>query len=389
MADKDLDKDLHVGEATRICERLAQIAAERETLEARLAELDASESPASDCDWHGGPVSSRSSVGEKIALFRSLFRGREDVFPKRWENSRTGKTGYAQACGNEWEPRLCGKPRVKCGTCPNQAFLPVTDEVIAGHLRGRHTIGVYPMLADSTCWFLAADFDKETWQQDVNTFLDVCRSRQVPGAIERSRSGNGGHVWAFFAEPVPASLARRLGAFLLTEAMECNPDIGFRSYDRFFPSQDTLPEGGFGNLIALPLQGRSREDGNSLSSTTTSSRLPTSGPFCRRCGACPWRRRRRLPTRPVGKAGSWAFACLSMTMTRNPGPRRPRGAVRRRRLPGPCRRGSTSFWAIRSTFRAPAYRQVWSTGSFVSQPSRTRRSTARRRCGAPPSASRG
>ena len=209
-------------------------------------------------------MTSRSPAGEKIALFRSLFRGREDVFPKRWENSRTGKTGYALACGNEWKPRLCGKPRVKCGACPNQAFLPVTDEVITGHLRGRHTIGVYPMLADGTCWFLAADFDKETWRQDVNTFLDVCRSRQVPAAIERSRSGNGGHVWIFFAEPVPASLARRLGALLLTEAMECNPDIGFRSYDRFFPSQDTLPEGGFGNLIALPLQGRPREDGNSL-----------------------------------------------------------------------------------------------------------------------------
>lgn len=258
------DKDLHNGEAIRIRRRLARLEAEREALEDRLAKLDASESPAPDGDWHGGPVTSRSPAGEKIALFRSLFRGREDVFPKRWENSRTGKTGYALACGNEWKPRLCGKPRVKCGACPNQAFLPVTDEVITGHLRGRHTIGVYPMLADGTCWFLAADFDKETWRQDMNTFLDVCRSRQVPAAVERSRSGNGGHVWIFFAEPVTASLARRLGTLLLTEAMECNPDIGFRSYDRFFPSQDTLPEGGFGNLIALPLQGRPREDGNSL-----------------------------------------------------------------------------------------------------------------------------
>ena len=258
------DKDVYNGEAARIRRRLARLAAERETLEARLAELDASESPAPDGDWHGGPVTSQSPADEKIALFRSLFCGRKDVFPKRWENSRTGKTGYALACGNEWKPRLCGKPRVKCGACPNQAFLPVTDEVIAGHLRGRHTIGVYPMLADGTCWFFAADFDKETWLQDVSTFLDVCRSRQVPAAIERSRSGNGGHVWIFFAEPVPASLARRLGALLLTEAMECSPDIGFRSYDRFFPSQDTLPKGGFGNLIALPLQRRPREDGNSL-----------------------------------------------------------------------------------------------------------------------------
>ena len=258
------DQDLHGGEAAHIRERLARLAAEREALEARLAALAASGSAAADGNRPKGQVTSGSPAGEKILLFRSLFRGREDVFPKRWENARTGKTGYAQACGNEWKPRLCGKPRIKCGACPNQAFLPVTDEVIAGHLRGRHTIGVYPMLPDGTCRFLAADFDKETWQQDVSAFLDACRSRQVPAAIERSRSGNGGHVWIFFAEPVPASLARRLGAHLLTSAMERNPDMGFRSYDRFFPSQDTLPEGGFGNLIALPLQGRPRENGNSL-----------------------------------------------------------------------------------------------------------------------------
>ena len=140
----------------------------------------------------------------------------------------------------------------------------MTDEAIDGHLRGSHTIGVYPMLPDDTCRFLAADFDKENWRRDASAFLEACRSKGVPAALERSRSGNGGHVWIFFAEPVPAALARRLGVHLVTEAMERNPDIGFESYDRFFPSQDTVPAGGFGNLIALPLQGGPREGGNSV-----------------------------------------------------------------------------------------------------------------------------
>ena len=159
---------------------------------------------------------------------------------------------------------MCHKPRVRCGACPNQAFVPVTDEAIERHLRGRHTMGVYPMLADDTCRFLAADFDKATWRRDAGAYLDACHAKGVPAALERSRSGNGAHVWIFFAEPLPASLARRLGAHLLTEAMERNPDIGFRSYDRFFPSQDTMPQGGFGNLIALPLQGGPRENGHSV-----------------------------------------------------------------------------------------------------------------------------
>jgi len=142
--------------------------------------------------------------------------------------------------------------------------MPVTDEVLEGHLRGRHTIGVYPMLADETCWFLAVDFDKTTWKDDSATFLQTCAARSVPAALERSRSGNGAHVWIFFAEPISAALARRLGAHLTTETMDHNPDIGFASYDRFFPSQDNMPSGGFGNLIALPLQHAPRLAGNSV-----------------------------------------------------------------------------------------------------------------------------
>ena len=254
----------HDEEAAFIRERLARLEAEKVALETRLADIEAQQGHVGDKPSPAGPVTGRSPARDKIALFGSLFRGREDVYPKRWENAGTGKSGYAPVCANEWAPRICGKPRVKCGACPNQAFREVTDEAIEGHLRGRHTIGVYPMLPDDTCRFLAADFDKASWRRDANAFLEACRSKGVPAAFERSRSGNGGHVWIFFAEPVPAALARRLGAHLVTEAMERNPDIGFESYDRFFPSQDTVPAGGFGNLIALPLQGGPREDGNSV-----------------------------------------------------------------------------------------------------------------------------
>ena len=260
MARQNSDRD----EAARIRDRLVRLETERDALKARLAELEAQDQGAPNDSPNCEQVTERSPAREKVALFRSLFRGRDDVYPKRWENTRTRKSGYAPACSNEWKPQVCGKPRIKCGSCTNQAFLPVTDEAMVDHLRGRHTLGVYPMMADNTCHFLAADFDKETWRKDAEAFLAACRSKGVPAALERSRSGNGGHVWIFFAEAVPAILARRLGAHLLTEAMENNPDIGFKSYDRLFPSQDTLPDGGFGNLIALPLQGGPRESGNSL-----------------------------------------------------------------------------------------------------------------------------
>ena len=214
------------------------------------------------------------SNAEKIALFRSLFRGRDDVFPRRWENPKIGKTGYAPACRNEWVRGICEKPRIKCTDCLNQAFVPVTDDVVRKHLQGRDlakpgsieafVAGVYALTQDETCWFLAADFDKQSWQRDALAFLATCREKDVPAVLERSRSGNGAHAWIFFSEPVPASEARRLGAHLVTETMERWPDIGFESYDRFFPSQDTMPAGGFGNLIALPLQSEPRQRGNSV-----------------------------------------------------------------------------------------------------------------------------
>ncbi|MDD9981816.1 MAG: hypothetical protein OXU81_10745 [Gammaproteobacteria bacterium] len=194
-----------------------------------------------------------SPAQTKIALFRSLFRGREDVWPRRFESLRTGKSGYAPACANEWRSGVCEKPRIKCAVCPNWRFLPVTDDAIRRHLTGADdggapfTMGVYPMLLDETCHLLAVDFDGKTWGDDASAYLSTCTRRGVPAALERSRSGSGGHVWLFFDTAVAAGLARRLGALLLTETMDGRPDLGFRSYDRFFPSQDTLPHGGFGN----------------------------------------------------------------------------------------------------------------------------------------------
>lgn len=252
-------------EIIAIRKRLTRLDAEKAELEVRLATLLAEREPAQESrPIPDAPVDNASPPDAKFKLFRSLFQGREDVFPKRWENAKTGRAGYAPACANEWVRGICGKPKIKCGDCPAQAFLPVTDEVIDGHLRGRHIIGVYPMASDETCRFLAADFDKTAWRDDAAAFLAACKARGVPAALERSRSGNGGHVWIFFSEPVSAALARRLGIHLVTEAMERNPEIGFASYDRFFPSQDNMPAGGFGNLIALPLQYGPRQTGDSL-----------------------------------------------------------------------------------------------------------------------------
>jgi len=257
-------------EIFRIRNRLAGLDAERTLLESQLAKLVSSPAPAAPVNGAGN-VTNASTAAEKITLFRQLFAGRADVFPVRWENSKTDRTGYAPACANEWMKGVCGKPRVKCGECPNQAFIQVSDTVIENHLRGEDrsrngdfVAGVYPLLPNETCWFLAADFDGEQWAEDALAFMETCRAKHVPAALERSRSGQGGHVWIFFSEPVPARSARQLGSLLITETMERRPEIGFDSYDRFFPSQDTMPIGGFGNLIALPLQRRAREQGNSI-----------------------------------------------------------------------------------------------------------------------------
>ena len=215
-------------------------------------------------------VDRTSTPQAKIALFRSLFRGREDVYARRFESRKTGKSGYAPACSNEWVRGVCEKPRIKCAECPNRRFLPVTDDVIRWHLSGYDpqgqpfVAGFYPLLLDETCFFLAVDFDKANWREDAAAFLETCRRLHLEAAIERSRSGRGAHVWFFFEEAIPAALARRLGSHVLTETMESRPDVGLDSYDRLFPNQDTMPQGGFGNLIALPLQMGPRKQDNGV-----------------------------------------------------------------------------------------------------------------------------
>lgn len=201
---------------------------------------------------------------EKVALFRDLFRGRDDVYPRLWTNDRKGSKGYSPHCTNEWRRGVCEKPRVKCGACPHQSFDPVTEQVVRDHLQGHHVIGLYPLLRNERCHLLAVDFDKDGWREDVTAFAETCRSVGVPVALERSRSGNGAHAWFFFEGAVPAMIARRLGCYLLTETMGRRPALGLASYDRLFPNQDTMPRGGFGNLIALPLQKEARQLGNTV-----------------------------------------------------------------------------------------------------------------------------
>jgi superfamily II DNA or RNA helicase len=207
--------------------------------------------------------SSALDTRSKVALFRRLFRGRTDIYPLRWE-SNSGKSGYAPACANEWRPGICEKPRIKCGDCHQRQLLAVTDDVIFRHLAGALVAGVYPLLKDDTCYFLAADFDEAEWRDDARAFVQSCQALDVPVALEVSRSGNGAHAWIFFEDKVLASDARRLGAAIISHACERTRQLSLSSYDRLFPNQDTLPKGGFGNLIALPLQKRARAQHHSV-----------------------------------------------------------------------------------------------------------------------------
>jgi len=203
------------------------------------------------------------STTAKVELFSRYFKGREDVYAIRWENKQ-GRNGYALACENEWQPGLCYKPKIKCGECKNSAYKRLDRNAIYDHLSGKHVVGLYPLLDNESCWFLAVDFDKSDWQLAVVAFYEVCADMKIPFAVERSRSGNGAHIWLFFENPLPAQTARRLGFALLDKAMEKHAGLSFESYDRLFPNQDVLPEGGFGNLIALPLQHDPRQSGNSV-----------------------------------------------------------------------------------------------------------------------------
>ena len=261
-------RDDTLAEIARQKARLAELERERAAATDRIAALEAGliEGAGEARDRAAGPtwsVPPPATMAERVSLFRRLFRGREDVFPKRWE-SRKGTQGYSPVCENEWSPALCDKPRTKCSKCDNRKLAPVTDRVVREHLEGRHVIGVYPLLLDETCWLVAADFDGPGWADDVAAFRETCRAADIPVAVERSRSGKGAHAWFYFAAPVPASTARKMACYLLTEAMNQRHELAMTSYDRLFPNQDTMPKGGFGNLIALPLQPDRVKDGNTV-----------------------------------------------------------------------------------------------------------------------------
>jgi len=196
-------------------------------------------------------VTQASPPAEKLELFRSLFGARSDVYAQRWENLNSGKSGWSPAVRDGWS----NKARKA------KDYLPLTDEVFASHLRGDSTIGIYPLLRGDTCVLLACDFDDGSWALDALAFLDECHSAGVPAVLERSWSGDGGHVWVFLDQPVPATAARAMGMGLLRGAMTQRAELDLASYDRFFPSQDFMPKGSFGNLIALPLHGERAAQG--------------------------------------------------------------------------------------------------------------------------------
>ncbi len=256
-----------------LCIEIQALRNENNRLKQKLGIYDEGEEPQEICfidkEQDSKHVTRHSSVDEKIALFSSFFKGREDVYAKRWYSAKTKKSGYQPACENEWSPALCNKQKYKCSVCPNRKLSPFNREAIYKHLsgkdeNGRDVVGLYPLLHDDTCYFLAVDFDGRDFTNEAIAFKNACNEYDIPAYIERSRSGEGAHVWIFFAEAISAATVRKLGSGLLTYAMNKQSSISFSSYDRLFPNQDTMPSGGFGNLIVLPLQGGARQKGNSV-----------------------------------------------------------------------------------------------------------------------------
>ena len=240
---------------------------------ARLRALLALHGIAADKPEPSSPQKPKLSLEEKVTLFRNLCQGREDVFARRWFSPTTGKSGYQPVCSREWNREFCNKKRYRCAECPNRELQPLGYDDIYRHLagkdpNGRDVVGVYAIFPDNTCRFLCCDFDDKScehgYKNDVMAYVGVCRDWRIPAYIEQSRSGNGAHVWILFDEPIKAKTARCLGNAILTEAMEREGRLSFKSYDRFFPNQDFMPVGGFGNLVALPLQGNARRNGNSV-----------------------------------------------------------------------------------------------------------------------------
>ena len=224
------------------------------------------------------PSANGLSPKAKVQLFRRLFRGREDIYPVRWLN-KAGKPGYSPLCANKWKPGVCKLPVTKCSACSHSLYAPVTDDIIRQHLRGEITAGVFPLLVDNRCHFLAIDFDDADWREDARAVLQTCLDNALPAALEISRSGEGAHLWLFFANATLARDARRLGEALISATCARTRQLALKSYDRLFPNQDTMPKGGFGNLIALPLQKEPRDLGRSVFVDANLQQLPDQWAF--------------------------------------------------------------------------------------------------------------
>ncbi|MFC1569111.1 DEAD/DEAH box helicase family protein [bacterium] len=257
-----MDTDKRISE---IQNRIKEIESERKQLLIELDTLQRNNDKTSS-ELHGTPVASTipESTEEKIDLFMRLFCCRTDVFPKYWENRKKGTKGYSPVCSKEWQSGICNKSKIKCSECMNKSFIPLDASIIKAHFSGKLTIGTYAIQKDDTCIFLAADFDKSSWKEDTLAYKKAANDMRIPVYVERSKSGNGAHIWLFFNEPVLARLARQLGTIILSRALMKRSEISLESYDRFFPNQDLVPKGGFGNLIALPLQKEPGSQGNSL-----------------------------------------------------------------------------------------------------------------------------
>lgn len=211
-------------------------------------------------------VTRNSTPQEKIDLYTSLFVGRQDVFALRWYNAKSNKSGYSPVCENKWQSGKCDMKKYSCASCPFKLPVPLSDGYIFNHLAGkdsacRDVVGLYPLMEGDVCRFLAFDFDSHTgssdaWKKDAAAVRKICTAFSVPVSVEISRSGKGAHLWIFFSENIAAKRARNFGTLILQAAMNERHSLPFESFDRMFPNQDTIPKGGYGNLIALPLQGQ-------------------------------------------------------------------------------------------------------------------------------------
>lgn len=248
------------------------------------------EVPAAEISAYTNAINRLSSPEEKIALFKSLFSGRTDVFALRWHNEKSNKSGYSPVCKNKWLSGKCDLKKYSCAACPFKFPESLSDSRIYNHLAGkdlycRDVIGIYPLLLDNCCNFLAFDFDShqknfknteksddavndninsEKWKNDVRSVCKTCGEYSIFHSVEISRSGNGAHLWIFFSEKIKAKTARQFGSLILQASMLKNHSISFESFDRMFPNQDEIPNGGYGNLIALPLQGRAVKEKHSV-----------------------------------------------------------------------------------------------------------------------------